>query len=70
MADKILGVACLALSAASQAFIRHHDTAMFYSVLFFALGAFEYLLGHWSLLRLPSDGSPANTASVRRDALS
>jgi len=45
MQDKILGVVCLALSAAVQVFIKHHDTAMFYSFVFFALGAYELVCG-------------------------
>ena len=45
MNDKILGVVLLALSAASQAFINHDDTALFYSVVFFILGAYEFILG-------------------------
>ncbi len=45
MHDKILGLVSLGLSAASQAFIRHHDTAMFYSVVFFAIGVYEFVLG-------------------------
>jgi len=36
---------CLALSAAAQAFIKHGDSAMFYSVVFFALGAYEFVCG-------------------------
>ncbi|MHC4741679.1 MAG: hypothetical protein ACYS8Z_07200 [Planctomycetota bacterium] len=45
MNDKILGVVLLALSAASQAFIEHDDTAMFYSVVFFLLGLYEFISG-------------------------
>jgi hypothetical protein len=45
MADKILAVVLLALSAASQVAIRHSDTAMFYSWLFGALGVYEFVLG-------------------------
>jgi hypothetical protein len=45
MHDKILGVVLLALSAAAQAFIKHGDSAMFYSVVFFALGVYEFILG-------------------------
>lgn len=45
MNDKILGVVLLALSAASWAFIKHEDTAMFYSVVFFILGAYEFISG-------------------------
>jgi hypothetical protein len=45
MADKVLGVVLLALCAASQAFIRHSDTAMFFSLLFGGLGASEFVLG-------------------------
>ena len=45
MYDKILAVVLLALSAAAQAFIKHGDSAMFYSVAFFALGAYEFILG-------------------------
>ena len=45
MNDKILGVVLLGLSAASQAFIRHDDSAMFYSVVFFLLGVYEFISG-------------------------
>ena len=45
MQDKVLGLVSLGLSAASQAFIRHHDTAMFFSVVFFAIGAYEFISG-------------------------
>jgi hypothetical protein len=45
MQDKVLGLVSLALSAASQAFIRHDDTAMFFTVVFFAVGAYEFVLG-------------------------
>jgi hypothetical protein len=45
MRDKILALVLLALSAAAHAFINHDDTAMFYSVVFFALGAYEFILG-------------------------
>ena len=45
MNDKVLGIIAIGLSAASQAFIKHHDTAMFYSVVFFAIGAYEFILG-------------------------
>ena len=45
MQDKILGLIAFGLSAASHAFIRHYDTAMFYSVVFFAIGVYEFVLG-------------------------
>ncbi len=45
MNDKILATVFLALSAASQVFIEHNDTAMFYSFVFFAVGAYEFILG-------------------------
>lgn len=45
MQDKVLGLASLGLSAASQAFIRHADTAMFFTVVFFAIGVYEFILG-------------------------
>ena len=45
MHDKVLGLIALALSAASQAFIKAQDPAMFYSVVFFAIGAYEFILG-------------------------
>ena len=45
MADKILAVILLAMSAASQILIRHADTALFYSWLFGALGAYEFVVG-------------------------
>jgi hypothetical protein len=47
MYDKMLGLAALGLSGASQAFIRHDDTAMFFSIVFFAIGAYEFLLGEF-----------------------
>jgi hypothetical protein len=45
MADKALGIASLALCAASQAFIRHTDTALFFSLVFGAVGVYELLVG-------------------------
>jgi hypothetical protein len=45
MQDKILGIVSLGLSAACWAFIGHHDTAMFFSIVFFAVGAYEFGLG-------------------------
>ncbi len=45
MYDKTLGLVALGLSAASQAFIRHDDTALFYSVVFFAVGLYELVAG-------------------------
>ena len=45
MSDKILGVVLLGLSAASQAFIVHEDTSLFYSFIFGAIGAYELVLG-------------------------
>lgn len=45
MNDKILGVVLLGFSAASQAFIKHDDTAMFYSVVFLLLGGYEFISG-------------------------
>jgi hypothetical protein len=45
MNDKLLGIIALGLSAASQAFIRHDDTALFFSVVFFAIGVYEFILG-------------------------
>jgi len=45
MQDKILGLTSLGLSAASQAFIQHQDTAMFFAVMFFAIGVYEFILG-------------------------
>jgi len=46
MADKILGVVCFGLCAASQVFIRHHDdTQLFFGILFFVLGSYEVVLG-------------------------
>ncbi|MHC4475374.1 MAG: hypothetical protein ACYTEL_07005 [Planctomycetota bacterium] len=45
MQDKILGVVSLGLSAACWAFIKHHDTAMFFSVVFFAVAVYEFFLG-------------------------
>ena len=45
MGDKILGVVCLALSAVCQVLIGHADTAMFFSVVFFVLGAYEFFAG-------------------------
>ncbi len=37
-----MGVTC---TPASQAFIKNDDPAMFYSVVFFAIGAYEFILG-------------------------
>jgi len=45
MQDKIIALVAFGLSAASQAFIRHDDTAMFYSVVFFVIGVYEFVLG-------------------------
>ena len=46
MQDKIIALVAFGLSAASQAFIRHNDdTAMFYSVVFFVIGVYEFVLG-------------------------
>jgi hypothetical protein len=45
MADKVLGVVALALSAACQVLIRHQDTALFYSYVFGLVGAFELVVG-------------------------
>lgn len=45
MQDKILGVISFGLCAASQAFISHDDTAVFFGVLFFLIGGYEFLLG-------------------------
>jgi len=45
MQDKILGVISFVLCAASQAFIHHSDTAMFFSILFFIIGAYEFVVG-------------------------
>ena len=45
MADKVLGVVLLALCAASQAFIRHEATALFFSLLFGGLGVYEFVTG-------------------------
>jgi len=45
MADKIIGVVCLALGAASQIWIAHKDTALFYSFLFGIVGLVEIVLG-------------------------
>jgi hypothetical protein len=46
MQEKWLGLAALGLSAASQAFIKHNDTAMFYSVVFFVIGLLAFIQGH------------------------
>lgn len=45
MQDKILGLVAFVLSAASQVFIRHDDTAMFYSAVFFVIGVYEFVSG-------------------------
>lgn len=45
MQDKILGLVAFGLSAASQVFIRHNDTAMFYSVVFFVIGVYVFIIG-------------------------
>jgi hypothetical protein len=45
MYDKILGTVLFSLSAASQVLIAHDDTALFYSILFFVLGVYEFVRG-------------------------
>ena len=45
MSDKILGTVLFGLSAATQVLIAHNDTALFYSTLFFVLGAYEFVRG-------------------------
>jgi len=45
MQDKILGMICFVLCAASQVIITHDDTALFFGVLFFLVGAYEFVLG-------------------------
>ena len=45
MSDKILGVVLLGLSAASQVFIDHKDTALTYSWVFGVLGIYEFVVG-------------------------
>jgi hypothetical protein len=45
MSDKILGVVLLGLSAASQVFIDHEDTALFYSWFLGVIGVYELVLG-------------------------
>ena len=45
MQDKILGLVAFVSSAASQVFIQHDDTALFYSVVFFVIGVYEFVLG-------------------------
>jgi len=54
MQDKALGLVSLGLSAASQAFIRHDDTAMFFTIVFFAIGAYEFILGEVKQRKLSS----------------
>ncbi|MEX1232210.1 MAG: hypothetical protein WEB58_18335 [Planctomycetaceae bacterium] len=71
MADKILGVVCFVLCAASQVFIRHDDTALFFSALFFVLGAYEFIIGDLRLRRMfqheiPPSANSMNAASVGR----
>jgi hypothetical protein len=44
MHDKTLGLVSLGLSAASHAFIRDHETALFYSVIFFVVSLYEFIL--------------------------
>lgn len=43
MADKIIAITSIALSGASFRIIEHHDTAMFYAVVFFAIGLYEFI---------------------------
>ena len=45
MQNKILGLVSFALCAASQVFIHHADTALFFGVLFFVIGAYEFIGG-------------------------
>ena len=45
MQDKLLSAVFLGLCAASQVFIKHNDTALFFGVIFFALGAYEFVIG-------------------------
>lgn len=45
MTDKILGIVCLGFAAASQAWISHDDTALFFTALFLAVGGYELVLG-------------------------
>ena len=45
MADKIIGLASLALSGATWVFIEHDDTASFYAVVFFVIGVYEFMRG-------------------------
>jgi hypothetical protein len=45
MQDKLLSAVFLGLCAASQAFITHGDTALFFGVIFFALGTYEFVVG-------------------------
>ena len=51
MSDKILGAVLIALSAACHVLIRHADTAMFYSIVFFVLGGYEFIRGEVRQLR-------------------
>jgi len=45
MRDKYLSAVFLGLCGASQAFKKHSDTAMFFGVLYFSLGAYEFIIG-------------------------
>ena len=47
MADKIIGVVCLTLSAASQIWLTHKDSALFYSWLFGVVGMIQIVLGEF-----------------------
>ncbi len=57
MADKVLGLVSFALCAASQAFLRHEDTALFFSLLFGALGVDEFAIGEIRQRRGRGDGA-------------
>ena len=51
MQDKIIAIISLGLSAASQAFIKHSDTALFFSAVFFVIGIYEFALAEYQRRR-------------------
>lgn len=56
--EKTLGVLCFALAAASQAFIVHTETALFFSVLFLLVGLYEFFCAVQTTRAV--QGSPRN----------
>ena len=45
MQDKLLSAVFFGFCAASQVYIHHDGTATFFGILFFALGAYEFIIG-------------------------